>query len=114
VNVLVTDTHSKTGLSAVRSLGRRGATVVAGAPRRLAAGASSRFATARIVYPSPAREDEFLSVVNSALERYSIDVVLPMSQELVEVFARNRSSLPDHVRIPIAEFDKILEPLLGQ
>jgi predicted ATP-grasp superfamily ATP-dependent carboligase len=59
------------------------------------------------VYPSPAHEDEFLSVVNSALERYSIDVVLPMSQELVEVFARNRSSLPDHVRIPIAEFDKI-------
>jgi predicted ATP-grasp superfamily ATP-dependent carboligase len=107
MNVLVTDTHYKNGLCAVRSLGRRGATVVAGAPRRLAAGASSRFAAARIVYPSLAREDEFLSVVNSALERHSIDVVLPMSQELVEFFARNRNRLPAHVGIPIAEADKI-------
>jgi predicted ATP-grasp superfamily ATP-dependent carboligase len=107
MNVLVTDTHYKNGLCAVRSLGRRGVTVVAAAPRRLAAGASSRFAAARIVYPSPAREEEFLSVVNRALETHSIDVVLPMSQELVEVFARNRSRLPGHVRIPIAEMDKI-------
>jgi predicted ATP-grasp superfamily ATP-dependent carboligase len=108
VNVLVTDTHYKNGLCAVRSLGRRGASVVAAAPRRLAAGASSRFAAARVVYPSPERLDEFLSVVNRAVERHAIDVILPMSLELVEVFARNRSSLPDHVRIPIAEMDKFV------
>ena len=108
MNVLVTDSHYKNGLCAVRSLGRRGATVVAAAPRRLAAGASSRFAAARIVYPSPTRDDEFLSVINRAVERYSIDVILPMSLELVEVFARNRSSLPDHVQIPIAEMDKFV------
>lgn len=107
MNVLVTDTHYKNGLCAVRSLGRRGVAVVAGAPRRLAAGASSRFAAGRFVYPSPADEDAFLSVVNRAIERYSIDVILPMSQELVEVFASHRSSLPDHVRIPIAHVDRI-------
>jgi predicted ATP-grasp superfamily ATP-dependent carboligase len=106
VNVLVTDTHYKNGLCAVRSLGRHGGTVVAAAPRWLAAGASSRSAAARIVYPPPTRIDEFLSVINRAVERYSIDVILPMSLELVEVFARNRSSLPDGVQIPIVEIDK--------
>lgn len=107
MNVLVTDTHYKNGLCAVRSLGRRGATVVAAAPRRLAAGASSRFAADRIVYPTPAHEEEFLSVINRAIEHHSIDVVLPMSQELVEVLAKNRSRLPARVRTPIAELDKI-------
>lgn len=108
MNVLVTDTHYKNGLCAVRSLGRHGVTVVAAAPRRLAAGASSRFAAARIVYPPPTRVDEFLSVINRAVERHSIDVILPMSLELVEVFARNRSSLPDHVQIPIVEMNKFV------
>lgn len=108
MNVLVTDAHYKNGLCAVRSLGRHGATVVAGAPRRLAAGASSRFAAARIVYPSPSRVDEFLSVINRAVERYSIDVILPMSLELVEVFARNRSRVPAHVQIPIAGLDQFV------
>ena len=108
MNVLVTDTHYKNGLCAVRSLGRHGVNVVAAAPRRLAAGASSRFAAARVLYPSPARVDEFLSVVNEAVERHSIDVILPMSLELVEAFARNRSSLPDRVRIPIADLDKFV------
>jgi predicted ATP-grasp superfamily ATP-dependent carboligase len=108
VNVLITDAHYKNGLCAVRSLGRHGGTVVAAAPRRLAAGASSRFAAAHIVYPSPTRVDEFLSVINRAVERHSIDVILPMSLELVEVFARNRHSLPDHVQIPIVEIDKFV------
>jgi predicted ATP-grasp superfamily ATP-dependent carboligase len=106
VNVLVTDTHYKNGLCAVRSLGRRGATVVAAAPRRLAAGAYSRFTSARVFYP-PAQEDEFLRVINRAIEHHSIDVILPMSQELVEVFARNRSKLPGDVRVPIADIEKI-------
>ena len=108
MNVLVTDTHYKNGLCAVRSLGRRGATVVAAAPRRLAAGASSRFATASIVYPPPAREDEFFAVISRAVERYSIDVILPMSLDLVDVFVRNRSRLPDHVQIPIVEMNKFV------
>ena len=108
MNVLVTDTHYKNGLCAVRSLGRHGVTVIAAAPRRLAAGASSRSASARIVYPPPTRVDEFLSVINRAVERYSIDVILPMSLELVEVFARNRSSLPDHIQIPIVEMNKFV------
>jgi predicted ATP-grasp superfamily ATP-dependent carboligase len=108
VNVLVTDVHYKNGLCAVRSLGRRGATVVAAAPRRLAAGAWSRFAAARIVYPAPAHDEEFFSIINRAVERHAIDVILPMSLELVEVFARNRSRLPDHVQIPIADLDKFV------
>jgi predicted ATP-grasp superfamily ATP-dependent carboligase len=106
VNVLVTDTHYKNGLCAVRSLGRRGATVVAAAPRRLAPGAYSRFTSARVFYP-PAQEDEILRVVNRAIERHSIDVILPMSQELVEVFARNRGKLLGDVRVPIADTEKI-------
>jgi predicted ATP-grasp superfamily ATP-dependent carboligase len=108
VNVFVTDAHYKNGLCAIRSLGRHGATVVAGAPRRLAAGSSSRFAAARVIYPSPANLDEFFSVVNSAVERYSIDVILPMSLELVDVFVRNRSRLPGHVRVPIPEMNKFV------
>jgi predicted ATP-grasp superfamily ATP-dependent carboligase len=108
VNVLVTDTHYKNGLCAVRSLGHHGATVIAAAPRRFAAGASSRLAAARIVYPSPTRADEFLSVIQRAIERYSIDVILPMSLELVEVFAKNRSKLPEDVQIPIVELHKFV------
>ena len=107
MRALVTDTHYKNGLCAVRSLGARGAWVLATAPRRLAAGASSRFAAARETYPPPEHEDAFMSFLERAVRRHAIDVVLPLGQAAVETVARNRSALDPHAAVALADWSAI-------
>lgn len=107
MRALVTDAHYKNGLCAIRSLGARGAWVLAAAPRRLASGFASRFTAARATYPPPEHEDAFMTFLEDAVRRHAIDVVLPLSQAAVEAVARNRAAIDPHAAVALADWSTI-------
>jgi threonine dehydrogenase-like Zn-dependent dehydrogenase len=77
--VLVTDAENKNALAAVRSLGTHGARVIVGSTRkRLARGFYSRYAAARVTYPSPESEADFVDAVLEIVDSHGVDVVLPI------------------------------------
>lgn len=89
MRVLVTDAEYKLTLGAIRSLGRRGAFVVAAAARPRAQGFFSRYASATEVYPPAEDARAFVDFVEQAVQRHRLDVILPIGQASTYALARH-------------------------
>lgn len=76
--VLVLDADQRSALAVIRSLGRRGLTVIAGHHRSNALGAASRYAAEAVRYPDPAiSASSFVSEIAALASRLSIDTIVP-------------------------------------
>jgi predicted ATP-grasp superfamily ATP-dependent carboligase len=102
MKVLVTDAENKNALAAIRSLGLRGVSVLAGSSRRLARGFHSRYRAGRLRYPSPHREEEFIAAVLDAARADRLDVVLPIGDACNRVLSKHLPELAAQVAVPVA------------
>jgi predicted ATP-grasp superfamily ATP-dependent carboligase len=107
VNVLVTDAEYKLTLGVIRSLGRHGVRVVAGATTRRAEGFRSRYCAEAVVYAPHRDEERFVSDIVAIGRQREIDVVLPIGYDTTTVLARHRAALPGSLRMPLANADAI-------
>lgn len=114
-SVLITDADRGSALSAIRSLGRRGWKVIAAGEERRSIGFHSRFASERLVYPSPVRHpaafvDFLLELVSSRPIDWILPVtdaaILPLFQERARFEGRTRLALPDDEEAFRAVMDK--------
>ena len=103
--VLVLDAENRNALAAIRSLGRRGVTVVAGSKRRLARGFLSKYSAHSIVYPSPEEHEAgFVTFIQYAVDRFGIDVVLPIGDTSARTLSKHKDMLSRQVAIPVADW----------
>src|SRR5437870_3407641 len=80
--VLVTDGEERAALAAVRSLGRAGYRVYVCAVRRRSLASASHYCYATAPTPSPLEEpDRYQEAVATLLERWNIQVLLPVSEQ---------------------------------
>ena len=94
MDVLVTGADQRQGLAVIRSLGRRGLTVVAAGPDPNSLGFSSRYATARWVYPSPFdHPDSFVQSICEAAKRFRVRLVMPVVESTVAVLNEHREAI---------------------
>ncbi|MEP6811496.1 MAG: ATP-grasp domain-containing protein [Actinomycetota bacterium] len=100
MRVLVTDAEFKLTLGVIRSLGRRGVDVVAGAATRRALGFASRFCGERVVYPAPRDTERFVSAVARIVEERAIDVVMPVGYDATRACAQHRDLIA--AAVPVA------------
>jgi len=78
--VLVTDADRGSALSMVRSLGRRGWKVIAAGESRASIGFRSKYASDRLVYPSPSRDSTaFVDALLEAAAARPIDLIVPVT-----------------------------------
>lgn len=92
--VLVLDTGGQCGLSLVRSLGKAGVPVTAGAPRPRSLGSLSRYSDGSYVYPDPSADAEaFLDHLTAHLEGSSYEVVIPAEDHTSLLLARHKHTL---------------------
>jgi predicted ATP-grasp superfamily ATP-dependent carboligase len=107
VRVLVTDAEYKLTLGVIRSLGRRGAEVVAVAARRRAEGFFSRYAHETAVLPPPEDGERFAEAVLGEIRSRRIDVVLPVAQGSNAALSRARDELAGAAAIVVAPWDSM-------
>jgi predicted ATP-grasp superfamily ATP-dependent carboligase len=89
--VLVTDAGRGSAIAFTRSLGRRGVEVVAADEQRRSPGFSSRYASARVVYPSPATDpDGAVDALHQAVRDLGVDLVIPVSDDVGLPLSRAR------------------------
>jgi predicted ATP-grasp superfamily ATP-dependent carboligase len=82
--ILVTDSGRGSAVAIIRSLGRRGWRVIAGASDPLSPGFRSRYVVDRIVYPPPASSPgEFVDAILEAVRRFGIDLIIPVTDAAI-------------------------------
>lgn len=93
-HVLVTDGHVRSGLAAVRSLGRAGHSVTVGAPHRWSDASFSRHASESFVYTDPQTDrTAFRTALFTELDRRDIDVILPIGHYTTHAVNRDSDAL---------------------
>lgn len=102
--VLVTDADRGSALAIIRSLGRRGWRVIAGGEDPGSIGFHSRYASERLVYPSPGRESlRFVESVLGTVVRNEVDLILPVTDAVILPLHEERARFCGHTRLAIPE-----------
>jgi biotin carboxylase len=98
--VLVTDGHLRASLAVVRSLGRAGYRVIVCSPRRRSLAGTSRHAHEHAQVPDAlSAPASFEDAIVTLTREWSVDVLLPMSEEALLVLLPAARRMPG-VRIP--------------
>jgi predicted ATP-grasp superfamily ATP-dependent carboligase len=92
--ILVTDAGRGSAVAIIRSLGRRGWRVIAGASDPLSPGFRSRYVAERIVYPPPAvSPGGFVEAILEAVKRFGIDLIIPVADAAILPLAGERDRI---------------------
>lgn len=92
--VLVTDAHLGSAITVIRSLGRAGHRVIAASDAHDSAGFRSRYAAGRLIHPMAADDPAaFVAAMLTAIERWSVDLVIPVTDMHVIPLAAARDRL---------------------
>jgi predicted ATP-grasp superfamily ATP-dependent carboligase len=111
MKALVTDGDQRPALAVVRSLGRRGVSVVVGEEQRASLAASSRYCARRIAYPSPYRHaDAFKRFLIDFIAHEKVDVVMPITDVTTHAVASIQDGIRRHsaVAVPSCEAFEIV------
>ncbi|WP_192498491.1 carboxylate--amine ligase [Halorussus halophilus] len=105
--VLVTDGQLRSGLAVVRSLGKRGAHVIAGESTRFATAFFSRHADERVVYPSPESDpDEFVSFLLNFLADNDVDALIPVGHQTTKLVSEHRDRFTELTDVPVTDYQR--------
>jgi len=108
--VLVTNAHSRAGLSVIRSLGRRGIRVTAADHDRVALGFFSRYCERRLHYPDPVRfPEQYRRAMLDELTRRSYDVVMPLLDDCLLALTPLKNEVAALTRFPFLGYDQLMQ-----
>lgn len=105
-NVLVTDAQLRKTLAAIRSLGRKGIDVFAAEDTRWTTSSFSKFCQRGLVYPEPTTDpDSFLEWLIDTLQEYSVDVLFPMDDKIMDVVIAHKNKLEKYCRMLLPDIE---------
>jgi predicted ATP-grasp superfamily ATP-dependent carboligase len=106
--VIVTDAARGSAVSIIRSLGRRGAHVIAADHSRRSPGFYSRFAAERFLYPKPDANPEAVveALHRAALER-EVDLIVPVTDDVIVPLSEARERFQGVCSLAIAESEAL-------
>lgn len=108
MDVLVTGADQRQGLAVIRSLGRRGVSVVAAGIDSDSLGFYSRYAAARWVYPPPLEQPEaFVESICEAVRRFRVQLVMPVVESTLTVLNERRDVIEAHVPLATASREAV-------
>lgn len=106
--VLITDAGARNVVAAVRSLGRKGITIVCGDEKRIALSAFSKYCSRHLTYPSPKKQpDRWLEWLLSQIKTHDYDMIMPMDDDTVRLCSANKPEIARYTRIPVPGYDML-------
>jgi len=105
--VFITDASYKHTLGAVRSLGRKGFYVIAGAPGKHAQSFHSKYCSEPVIYPDPRDEMRFIDFLIDYLEKNKVDVLLPIGYLTTVAISKHKDDLLNYTKVPVADYQSM-------
>ena len=110
MKVLITDAQVRNAVTMIRSLGRRGFEVYTCDSDKIATGFFSKYVKKHFVYPDNiAHEENYIKVLNKFIDSENIDILFPIRDESVFVISKNRHKITNKVKIPITNYERIIQ-----
>jgi predicted ATP-grasp superfamily ATP-dependent carboligase len=107
MRVLVTNADYHNGLAAVRSLGRKGVEVIAGSQTRFSQSFYSKYVSERAVYPSVAKEEEFVDYIRDLCKDRKIEIVLPIGYDATTTISKHIAKFEGVTKVPVANWESM-------
>ncbi|WP_068452137.1 ATP-grasp domain-containing protein [Oleiphilus sp. HI0080] len=104
--VLVLDANQRSALSVTRSLGRAGVKVVCADVGSDTLAGASKFCAFSDSYPDPANAQAFIDRINELIERYSVEVLYPVTEITVYTLLEHVDKLKP-VTLPFPTLDTV-------
>lgn len=102
--VIVTDADRGSAVSIIRSLGRRGAHVIAAGSIRRSPGFYSQYAAERLLYPqADLHPEQAVEVLHRAAVERGVDLIIPVTDDLVVPLSEARERFSGVCALAIAE-----------
>lgn len=105
--VFVTDAGQKHTLGAVRSLGKKGFYVIAGASGKHAQSFYSKYCNECVIYPDPRDETHFIEFLIEYLKKNKVDVLLPIGYLTTVAISKHKGELCKYTKIPVADYQSM-------
>ena len=105
--IFITDAGYKHTLGAVRSLGKKGFYVIAGAPGKRAQSFYSKYCSECVIYPDPRDETRFIDFLIEYLKVNKVDVLLPIGYIATVAISKHKDELLDYTKVPVADYQSM-------
>lgn len=102
--VFITDAGYKHTLGAVRSLGKKGFYVIAGASGEHAQSFYSKYCNEQVIYPDPRDETRFIDFLVEYFQKNEVDVLLPIGYLATVAISKHKDELLNYTRVPVADY----------
>lgn len=107
--ILVTDAGRGSAISIIRSLGRRGWTVIAADADPHSPGFRSRYAHRRFVYPQPEAEPQaFAEALLHQIAEQAVDLVIPVTDNVILPILSRRAEFERRCKLALPETGALL------
>lgn len=107
--ILVTDAGRGSAISIIRSLGRRGWTVIAADADPHSPGFRSRYAHRRFVYPQPEAEPQaFAEALLHQIAEQAVDLVIPVTDNVILPILPRRAEFEQRCKLALPETGALL------
>jgi predicted ATP-grasp superfamily ATP-dependent carboligase len=105
--VFITDAGYKHTLGAVRSLGKKGFYVIAGASGKHAQSFYSKYCNESIIYPDPRDETRFIDFLVGYLKKNEVDVLLPIGYLATVAISKHKDEFLNYTEVPVADYQSM-------
>ena len=106
--VLVTDASQRKSVPIIRTLGKKGISVVAGESSHLAMGFFSKYCAKTVVYPAPEQEEAFVQWLIQSADSGLFRILFPIDERTMEPVTKNLERLQGHMVVPVVDHAKYL------
>lgn len=105
--VFITDAGYKHTLGAVRSLGKKGFYIIAGASGKHAQSFYSKYCKECVIYPDPRDEVRFIDFLVGYLKQNKVDVLLPIGYLTTVAISKHKDELLKYTKVPVADYQSM-------
>lgn len=105
--IFITDANYKHTLAIVRTLGKKGLYVIAGATSGFSPAFYSKYCSETIIYPNPKNESKFITFMLNYVKKNKVDVLIPVSYTVTTLFSKHKSKFIKYTKLPIADWSSM-------
>ncbi|MHA1617037.1 MAG: carboxylate--amine ligase [Candidatus Njordarchaeales archaeon] len=110
IKILVLDSSERSALATIRSLGARGAHIIAADFYRYALGFFSKYVNERVIYPSPIRNlHEFIRWLERYVMRERIDIILSFADHTTAALSMFKEKIEKYTLVGTPHWDVFIK-----